>query len=140
MVSHLVIRKLTKGLPASISAKFIKNYLRNKVNYQGIIISDEINMLSHSLLYRFFYEKKAIKSGNDIILVKLKNKKNAIRLIRKFMRVIERDCEQLVMLDDCVKRIINIKEKYNVNDDVDIPGCDVDLINQEIMRINDCCK
>ena len=81
MVGHLVIRKLTKGMPASISSSFIKNYLRDKVNYQGIVITDEINMLSRSLLYRFVYEKRAIRSGSDIILVKLKNRGNAIRMI-----------------------------------------------------------
>ena len=140
MVGHLVIRKLTKGMPASISSSFIKNYLRDKVNYQGIVITDEINMLSRSLLYRFVYEKRAIRSGSDIILVKLKNRGNAIRMINKFMRIIVNDKEQLDMLDDSVLRILRIKEKYNISDDIDELGCDIDMINQDIIRINKECK
>lgn len=140
MVGHLVIRKLTNGLPASISSNFIKDYLREGINYQGIIISDEVNMLSRSLLYRFIYERKVIKSGSDIILVKLKNKNNALRLINKFIKCIERDNEQLKILDDSVLRILKIKEKYSLSDSINELGCDIDLINQEIIRINNECK
>ena len=140
MVGHLVIRKLTNGLPASISSNFIKNYLRDGVNYQGVIISDEINMLSRSFLYKFIYEKRVIKAGSDIILVKLKNKKNALRLINKYMKTFEKDEEQLKMLDDSVLRILKIKEKYNISDSIDNLGCGIDLINQEIIKINKECK
>ena len=55
MINHLVIRKLTDGLSASISYNFIKNYIRDKYNYDGLIITDELNMLSRNPLYRLFY-------------------------------------------------------------------------------------
>ena len=45
MIGHIIIRKLTNLLPASISNNFILKYLRNKYNYNGLIMTDEINML-----------------------------------------------------------------------------------------------
>lgn len=56
------------------------------------------------------------------------------------MRIIVNDKEQLDMLDDSVLRILRIKEKYNISDDIDELGCDIDMINQDIIRINKECK
>ena len=43
------------------------------------------------------------------------------------------------MLDDSVNRIIRIKKKYNINDDINYDGCNVIDINKEIDKINKMC-
>lgn len=138
MVNHMVIRKLTDGLPASISRKFIKEYLRDKNNYVGLVITDEINMLSRSLIYRFKYIEKAIDAGSDIILVKIKN--DGEKIINKCMKIISENREYLKMLDESVERIIRVKEKYNIWDDVNYSGSNIDEINKEIDAINKICN
>ena len=67
---------MTGGLPASISRCFIEKYLRKRNNFQGLVITDEINMLSRNIFYKFNYIKNAITSGSDIILVKIKDSNN----------------------------------------------------------------
>ena len=47
MVGHINIRRLTNGLPASISKKFIKRQLRSRFN--GLIITDEITMINRTI-------------------------------------------------------------------------------------------
>lgn len=135
MINHLVIRKLTDGLPASISYGFIKNYIRDKYNYDGLIITDELNMLSRNILYRLFYLKKALLSGSDILLIKIKDSFN----LDKYINLIKNNDSYLKMIDDSVSRIIKIKNKYNVNDDCVNNNINIDEINREINRINELC-
>ena len=51
MMGHLVIRGLTRCLPASLSYDFIQNELRKKYKYTGLVITDELSMLSRNLFY-----------------------------------------------------------------------------------------
>ena len=129
MLGHLTIRKLTHGMPASISARFIKEYLREKNKFKGLVITDEINMLSRNILYKFVYLKKAFLSS-DIVLVKLSN--NGISMIKKCLKYASKNME---MLDESVERIINIKMKYNIND-MDFKGIDIDKLNDKIISLN----
>ena len=135
MVNHLVIRGMTGGLPASISSYFIDEYLRNKNKFQGLVITDEINMLSRNIFYKFGYMKKALTSGSDIILVKVKENYN-INVLDKFIKCVESNKDYIRLLDDSVKRIMKIKDKYNVNDDISYGGCNVVDINKRIDKIN----
>ncbi len=134
MVGHIIIRKLTGFWPASLSRKIINNCLR-KEGYNGLIISDEVNMLKHNLLYHFNYVNKSLISLNDILLVKIKNVSDGYNYIEKYRKKLENE-KYLSELDSFVERIINIKEKYNVNDNTKDLGIDIDKINEEIYSIN----
>ena len=131
MVGHLSIRGLTYGFPASISEAFNRKYLREKNNYNGLIITDEINMLKRSLRYRLVYLRKALMSSNDIILVKIKTVEEGYKIIDKCKKVCNKE-----NLDASVKRIINVKEKYKLNDKNDYNGPDIDEVNIMIDKIN----
>jgi len=138
MVGHLVIRKLTNGMPASISSKFIKEYIRDRYKFDGLVITDEMNMLSRNILYTFNYLKKAFVAGSDIILIKIKDRGNGI--IDKCIKLTLNNPEYEKMLDESVSRIIKIKNKYNVSDNVDYVGCNVNEINKEIVKLNKMCS
>lgn len=67
MVSHNIVTCIDMDNPASIS-KPIHNYLRNDLNYTGIIITDAINM--DAIAKKYSTEDaviKAIQAGNDLI-------------------------------------------------------------------------
>ena len=134
MMSHLVIRKLTGGVPASISSKFINNYIRDKYKFEGLVITDEINMLSRSIIYNFGIVKKSMFSSGDIVLIKLKDKYD--NFIEKCIKYINMHPKHLSLLDDSVNRIINVKKKYKINDKYDDLGCNLDTINKEIDKLN----
>ena len=105
-------------------------YLREKNKFNGLVITDEINMLSRNVLYRFIYLKKAFLSGSDIILVKLNN--NGISMMEKCLKYANKNVE---ILDKSVERIINMKKKYNI-DDLEFKGIDIDNLNNEIISLN----
>ena len=136
MNGHLVIRKLTWLLPVSMTDSFITEYLREKNSYNGIVMTDEINMLKRHLLYRFNYLDKIIESDNDIILVKIKDMKEGFKIIEKYKKILENDCKYLDKLDIHVKRIIDVKDKYRISDDINYDGIDIGAINKRIDSLN----
>ena len=134
MVGHIIVRKLTGLLPASMSRKIVNNYLR-KEGYEGIVISDEINMLKRNIVYHFNYINKSLMSLDEILLVKIKNIDDGYSIIDRYKKILDKD-KYLNELDNFVSRIINVKEKYNINDNIKDIGIDIDKINKEIDEIN----
>lgn len=68
LVNHNIINSLDSDIPASLSRK-IHLFLRNQLNFNGIIISDDMDMGAISKSgYDMAYEK-AIEAGNDMIIV-----------------------------------------------------------------------
>lgn len=137
MVNHMVIRKLTNGDPASISRTFINKYIRERNSFSGLVITDDINMLSSNMFYKFSYLKKAFFSSSDIILVKVK--KDTCKMIDKCIKMIGNSKDYIDILNDSVSRIIKIKDKYNITDNISYEGLDIDKINKEIDKINKMC-
>lgn len=136
MLGHMVVRKITKGLPASISDDFIKKYLRSEFKYDGIIMTDELNMLKNNILYRGIYLKKALISSNDILLIKIKNMDEGNKIINKYKEILLNNVWCSKELDNSVKRIISLKEKYDISDNFLFGNIKLSDINKEIDEIN----
>jgi len=134
MVGHLVIKNLTDKLPASISRNFINKYLREKYNYDGLVITDDIKMGSVNLIYKSVAFKKAFSSGSDIILFKYNNGDE--KVINKIVDKVKNGIIDISDINRSVDRIIKMKEKYKINDNIDFDGCNIVKINKEIDKIN----
>ena len=71
MVAHLYVPALEKqsGIPASVSYEVITNLLKNTYQYNGLIITDALNM--NAVAKKFpagELDLRAFKAGNDIML------------------------------------------------------------------------
>ena len=79
MVSHNLVTSIDKNNPASIS-KEVHNLLRNDLGFNGIIITDDMNMGAIENEYTVADSiVKAIQAGNDMIIVTIdKNSKDKI--------------------------------------------------------------
>lgn len=133
MVGHFVIPRLTGLLPTSISDKFLSNIRKN---YNGLIITDEINMLKRHPIYYFTYLNKALKASSDIVLLKIKNVNEGFEIINKYKKILSKDNECVKKLNDSVNRVISIKNKYKISDSINDIVLDIEKINEEIDRIN----
>ncbi len=70
MVSHLTYSALDKDTPASLSKNIINNILRQELNYEGVIITDDMEMGAISKYYSFDeVGVKAILAGADMVMV-----------------------------------------------------------------------
>ena len=71
MVGHLSIPALDNGVgtPATISKTIITGLLRNELNFNGVVISDALNMHSVSQMFpeKGELEWRAFDAGNDIL-------------------------------------------------------------------------
>jgi len=73
MTGHLWIKAYetnkNKPLPASLSYNLVNNFLKRKLGFTGIIVTDALNMRSVSGRYSSdIAAVKAIKAGNDVVL------------------------------------------------------------------------
>ena len=67
MTAHIIYKKIDSEFTATHSKKIIKNIIRNKLGFKGILISDDISMkaLNGNLV---FNANKAIESGCNLAL------------------------------------------------------------------------
>lgn len=71
MSGHLSLPKIdTTGAPASLSKHILTDILRNQLNYEGLIITDDM-MMNGATLYAGSLSnafKMAVEAGNDIVI------------------------------------------------------------------------
>lgn len=70
MTAHVFHEKLDKQYPATLSKKIVSNLLRNKLDYQGVIISDDMQMKAITKHYSFPEAIQAtLQAGVDMIII-----------------------------------------------------------------------
>ncbi|WP_373600553.1 beta-N-acetylhexosaminidase [Paraclostridium bifermentans] len=114
MVSHILMENIDDKNPATLSKKVINDLLRNKMNFDGVVITDD--MLMKAISNSISIEKASIKSinaGTDIILIGndlkiVKSTINEIKLAVKDNEISEK------RIDESVYRILKLKEKYDI--------------------------
>lgn len=122
MVGHLGIPKITNDTtPASLSKTLITDLLKNEMNYNGLIITDALNMKAITNYYteQEIYEM-AINAGVDILLMP-KSLESAISLIKDS---INKGIITIEQIDKSVEKILNLKYSSlsNIYPDKDIIG------------------
>ena len=71
MIAHLYVPQLEKGknIPASISYDIVTNLLKNEFRYEGLVITDALNMNAVAKKYPAGeLDLRAFKAGNDVLL------------------------------------------------------------------------
>ena len=113
MVAHLYCRCFdNKHIPASLSQNVI-GYLRNVMNYKGVIISDDMVMKGVQAFGSLEACLMAINAGVDMFIFR-DSDFETLDMIEKLVKIVEND----KILQDKVlksnKRIINIKKRYRI--------------------------
>lgn len=140
LVGHLLIKNVTWMYPASLSRKFIIKYLRKKYKYNGVVLTDDLKMRAIKFLYGTDNAVvKAFDAGNDIILFRF-NQEEERRAVEKIKNLVEKGKIKESRINRSVKRIIKLKQKYNLSDSQEIEGIDIDEINEKIENIREKCK
>lgn len=112
MIGHLAVPSITNSyIPASLSKKIITNLLKEELNYQNIVITDALNMkaLTDNYSEKEIIEK-TINAGVNILLMP-ENPINAVNVIKEGIASGSIKEEQI---NNSVKKILNLKYKYNI--------------------------
>lgn len=140
LVGHLLIKNITGIYPASLSRKFIAKYLRMKYRYNGVIITDDLKMKAIKVLYGTKLSvRKAFEAGNDIIVFRYNNKKE-VEVIEQIISLVKKGKIKENRINKSVKRIIDLKNKYEISDTEEIQGIEIEKVNKEIETIRKKCN
>ncbi len=139
MIGHLLIADVNSIYPASLSERVITKILRKDIGYNGLVITDDLSMKGITLLFGITHATmKAISAGADIVMIN-KEHKSKIRIINNLNKVGKRSNTVLNRINESVSRILSMKEKYNIQDNV-ITEYNIDKINESIKEINNIAR
>ena len=70
MVGHVFVQRLDPDFPASLSQLTVQGLLRNTLGFQGVVITDDLQMGAVTKTYSFRRSVQlALEAGNDFLLV-----------------------------------------------------------------------
>lgn len=131
MVAHILLYRIDPQNPASLSRIIITDILRNQLNFNGVVITDDMTM--GAIVQNYDIGNAAVKSinaGSDIILVS-RGYDNEVKVFNALKRGVENGTISQQRIDESVYRILKLKQKYNLKDTL-ISTIDVNRINSEI--------
>ncbi|MCO5259319.1 MAG: hypothetical protein M9916_04175 [Crocinitomicaceae bacterium] len=114
MIGHLAVKNNpkydTNGLPATVSPEIVTNLLRNELGYQGLVVTDAMNMGGVTQVPNSF--AAVIAAGGDIVLMPKDVNKAHEEILTKY----ESDEAFKAMVDKAVKRVIRMKVCLKLNE------------------------
>lgn len=139
MVGHLIIRKLNSIYPASLSYKAITELLKQKLGFEGVVITDDLSMKGITLIFGITHPViKAIKAGANIVIISKKHK-SKIKIIEKINKLVIRGKIHEDSINEKVEKVLELKSKYNISDN-EVKMGNIDNVNIIIRKINDIVK
>ena len=129
MVAHILFPALDPDYPSSMSKVIITGLLRNEMQFEGVVITDDLAM--GAIVSNYAVPEAAVQSfiaGSDLLLV-VSNYKEQLNTFNALIKAIETGEIAEQRLNESVKRILTLKEKYSVSDEVH-KKVDVDKINE----------
>jgi len=119
MTAHVMNTNIDPDNPATLSSIFLKDILRGRLNYEGLIVSDDMQM--GAIATYFGFEEaivRSINAGCDLLILSNNNQKydddiaqKAVEAVRK--AVIEGKIAE-EEISSSYNRIKELKEKYNM--------------------------
>lgn len=123
MVGHLYNSNFDTLYPASLSYNVVTNLLRQNLNFQGIVISDEMFMQAITGYYTFEETVElAINAGIDILLFRT-NEINGLSLVREVIELVVQKVSNGDIaesrINESYQRIMELKQRItSVEDEI----------------------
>lgn len=116
MVAHMLLPQIDNEFPASLSEKVITGILRKQLNFDGVVITDDLTMQAISDHYDLGQAAvESVKAGTDIILM-AHDYDGVISVYEKLRAAVENGEISEERIDESVERIIQLKWKYELAD------------------------
>ncbi|MDR1444910.1 MAG: glycoside hydrolase family 3 protein [Treponema sp.] len=132
MSGHLAFpQTLAASTPASLSPYFLKEILRGKIGYQGLVITDDL-MMNGAAMYAgsiSMAAKQAILAGNDIVMFS-KTPSLFDPVWTALVQAMQEDDEFRDRVRDAALRVLEVKFRYLWNGVPYIP--DMEKLNSEL--------
>ncbi len=134
MVAHILLPHLDSEYPSSMSKAVITDLLRNELQYDGVVITDDMTMKAISDNYLLKQAAvQSINAGTDIIMV--------AHDVADMMTVMDGIKTAVVngeisedRIDESVERIKQLKSKYNLTDEA-VQPVSVEELNNKLEQM-----
>ncbi len=116
MTAHILLPQIDNEFPASLSGKVITGILREQLNFDGVVITDDLTMQAISDNFDTGVAAvESVKAGTDIIL--LAHDYDELVAVFDTLRAAIREGEiSEERIDESVQRIIKLKQQYELED------------------------
>jgi beta-N-acetylhexosaminidase len=122
MTSHIVNKKLdSKGLPGTLSKEILDGILRQKLGFQGVVFSDDMQM--HAITKQYGLEesiKLAIQAGVDILCFSNNIAGSETRTVDRVFEIIRAAVDKGEIskerIDQSFARIMSLKKRLTQNE------------------------
>ncbi|WP_246582648.1 beta-N-acetylhexosaminidase [Clostridium mobile] len=134
MIAHILLPQLDKDNPSTLSPVIIKDILRDKFDFEGVVITDDISMKAISNKYGVGESAlKSLKAGTDIVLTchTPDKQEEMINFIKKSVEDGTLTGEEI---DGKVYRILKLKDKYHIDDEA-METVNINAINENINEV-----
>ena len=134
MIAHILLPKIDKENPASMSKTIITDILRTDLSFKGVVITDDMTMGAIEKNYNIGEAAvKSVKAGSDIVLV-CHEYDNEVAVINALKDGISKGEITEERINESVYRILTLKQKYRLKDQI-INSVDVNSINSKIRTL-----
>ena len=134
MVAHILLPQLDETYPASMSAPIITDLLREQLGFNGLVMTDDMTMKAITNHYGIAQAAvQSVKAGSDVILV-AHDPAKVIAVIEALKAAVASNEISEQRIDESVMRIIELKEKYKLDDEA-TPKVNIQKINNEIKEV-----
>jgi beta-N-acetylhexosaminidase len=112
MMAHLSLPKIdATGVPATYSRKVIQDILRGKYGYDGLVITDDLEMSGASISPNLGERAvRAFLAGNDMLML-AGHPRNQKIAFEAMVKAVKTGRIPLSRLDESVARILDVKDK-----------------------------
>jgi len=112
MTAHVVFEALDPGVPATMSKKAIDGILRQELGYDGVVISDDLEMKAvHDKFPMHEVVERALNAGVDAFLA-CKELKLQHEVIEHIVRAVEGGRVPRARLEEAAARMTRLQQRY----------------------------
>jgi beta-N-acetylhexosaminidase len=117
MIAHILLPKLDKQYPSSLSQKIITDLLRKQMNFDGVVITDDLTMKAITNKYEVSDAAvQSLEAGSDMLLI-AHEKENIVNTFQEIKEAVLDGRIAEKRIDQSVYRILQVKEKYGLSND-----------------------
>lgn len=128
MTGHLLVPAFDDQYPASLSEAIITGLLREELGFEGVVMTDDLSMNAIGKQYEIGEAAvQSIRAGTDLLMIV--NPNEAVVALDALEEAVHSGGLSEEMVDQRVHRILTLKEKYELSDDL-LEEINVDEINQ----------
>jgi beta-N-acetylhexosaminidase len=117
MTAHVLVPALDETQPATLSAAIVQSILRDELEYQGVILSDDLEMKAVSARTPVpIAAVQALKAGCDGVLICSGNVDLQAETLEALVKAVESGEIRQARLDDALVRLRRAKERFLANE------------------------